>query len=89
MKLKIVAVPLFIVLASSLLQAQAACVPRLLSKQEARRLISTVPATDAAKRLGGRIDVIDWFPGADFRNDVYYFYTLLTEKKQVTALEMG
>ncbi len=89
MRLKVVAVPLFIGLASSLLQAQAACLPRQLSKQEARRLVSIVPAAEAAKRLGGRIDAMDWFPGADFRNDVYYFYVVLTDKKQVTVLDNG
>ena len=32
---------------------------------------------------------MDWSPGPDFRNDVYYFYTVLTDKKQVTLLENG
>lgn len=89
MKLKVVAVPLFIGIASSLLQVQAACVPRPLSKEEARRLLSVVPAAAAAKRLGGRVDAMDWSPGPDFRNDLYYFFTVLTDKKQITILENG
>ena len=89
MKLRVVAVPLFIGLASSLLQVQAACAPRPLSREEARRLLSVVPAAAAAKRLGGRVDAMDWLPGPDFRNDVYYFFTALTDKKEVTVLENG
>lgn len=89
MKVKVVAVLLFIGLVSSALQAQAACVPSPLSPAEARRLLSMVPAADAAKRLGGRIEAMNWSPGSDFRNDVYYFYTVLTDKKQVTILENG
>ena len=84
MKLIVVAAALF-----SLLQVQAACVPRPLLNEEARRLLSMVPMADAAKRLGSRIDAMDWLPGSDFRNDVYYFYTVVTDKKQVTILENG
>jgi hypothetical protein len=75
--------------ASSAVGAQAACVPKPLSREEARHLLTVIPAIDAAKRLGGRIDATDWSPGSDFRNDIYYFYMVLTNKRQVTLLDNG
>jgi hypothetical protein len=66
-----------------------ACAPSLLSKDESQRLLSVIPAAESARRLGGRVDAVDWTRGAEFRNDVYYFYMLLTDRKQATLLDNG
>jgi len=63
---------------------QASCAARLLTKQDAQVLLGVIPQALAAKRIGGKVSIVDWSPGADFRSDMYYFYEVLSSRSTDT-----
>ena len=59
---------------------QKPCPATPLSKKEAVDLLRFIPAAQAAQQIGGSISAVDWSPGYTFRDDVYYFFMLLSTK---------
>jgi len=69
---------------------QTGCSPAPLSQDDARNLVRLIPDALAAQRIGGKLTVIDWKPGHDYREDVFFFFELLSTKSlPTTPLDNG
>jgi hypothetical protein len=71
-------------------KCQPSCSPSLLSSNEAKTLLNAIPQALAARHIGGKISVVDWFPGASYRTENFYFYEVLSTKStETTPLDNG
>jgi hypothetical protein len=69
---------------------QTSCSPTLLSPNEARTLLKAISEAVSAKRIGGKLQIVDWSPGSSYRTESFYFYELLSTKStETTPLENG
>lgn len=65
------------------------CTAKPLSRKEAAQLLEVIPAAQYAKKVGGTISALDWSPGHDYRDDVFYFFVVFTSPPTGTPLENG
>jgi len=53
-------------------------------------LLNKIPQAVAAKRIGGKLSIVDWSPGSGYRTETFYFYELLSTKStETTPLDNG
>jgi len=47
-------------------------------------LLGVIPQGLAAKHVGGKLSIVVWSPGANYRLDEFYFYEVLSTKSTTT-----
>lgn len=71
-------------------ECQSFCSSSPLSLVEAKTLLSAIPQALAAKHIGGKISIVDWAPGTNYRTESFYFYEVLSSKStETTPLDNG
>jgi hypothetical protein len=84
---------LLLVLLSALLvpnSVDAQCSLSAFSQKEARSLLEVIPDALAARHLGGKLSVVDWDAGSNYRTDFFYLYEVLSTKSPpLTPLDNG
>ncbi len=52
-------------------------------------MVELIPAARYARKTGGTISALDWRPGYDYRDDIYYFFVVFTYPPTGTPLDNG
>lgn len=75
--------------AASCAGSEKACTPSELSRSEAEKVLSSIPAALTAKHAGGTLSYVRWDPGRDFRSGQFYFFQLLSSSTSDSPLDNG
>ncbi|HXB27493.1 MAG TPA: hypothetical protein VNV25_22380 [Gemmatimonadaceae bacterium] len=58
----------------------------MITRDEAKQLLEATPDVVAARRLGGKISLVDWSPdSASYRTQNFYFYQIFSTKSLPTT----